>query len=129
MNLPHFRQAAVMPPDLLSYHRSVYVGCPRSVRARKTQQFVPEPCSQWAIIARGIEQEVEEVCSESANVAAIIVPFGPGGSPARIDAVALLRLDSIGDSQESRSHLQAQYKPVKTIIGVPMISLHKLMHV
>ena len=31
-----------------------------------------------AIIARGIEQEVEEVCSESANVAAIIVPFGPG---------------------------------------------------
>ena len=26
-----------MLPDLLSYHRTVYVGCPRSDRARKTR--------------------------------------------------------------------------------------------
>jgi hypothetical protein len=36
-----------------------------------------------------------------------IVPLGPGGSPARIDAVAVLRLDFIEES-EFRLYLQAR---------------------
>ena len=32
----------VMLPDLLSYHRTMYVGCPRSDRARKTRQSAPD---------------------------------------------------------------------------------------
>jgi hypothetical protein len=61
-------------------------------RTKFWSQWTHTKARKWSVVAGRVEQEVEEVSAKCWRLPPKIVPLGPGGSPARIDAVAVLRL-------------------------------------